>query len=88
VEVVLGGGVLQSGNRRLLGGIEAGLREVGQRLSVRVARSRPIVGAVLVGLDRLESGPNAYARAREELDRATASVGHVTGDAAAVSELP
>jgi N-acetylglucosamine kinase-like BadF-type ATPase len=88
VEVVLGGGVLQSGNRRLLGEIEAGLREVGPRLAIQVARSRPIVGAVLSGLDRLEAEPNACARAREELDRATVSVGHVTSDAAAVPELP
>jgi N-acetylglucosamine kinase-like BadF-type ATPase len=88
VEVVLGGGVLQSGNGRLLGAIEAGLREVGPRLSVQVASSRPIVGAVLSGLDRFAAGPDAYARAREELDRATASVGDVTGDAAPVSELP
>ena len=88
VEVVLGGGLLQSGNRRLLGEIEAGVREVGPRLSVQVARSRPIVGAVLTGLDRLGAGADAYARAREELDRATRSVGDVTGDAATVSELP
>jgi N-acetylglucosamine kinase-like BadF-type ATPase len=93
VEVVLGGGVLQSGDRRLLDGIAAGLREVGPRLSVRVARSRPIVGAVLAGLDRLEARADAYERAREELDRATQSaatpsVGDVTGDPAAVSELP
>jgi hypothetical protein len=53
-----------------------------------VARSRPIVGAVLTGLDRLGASPDAYERAREEVDRAAASVGDVTGDAAAVSELP
>ena len=88
VEVVLGGSVLQSGNQRLLAGVEAGLREVGPRLSPHVARSRPIVGAVLTGLDRLEAGPDAYVRARESLDRATESVGDVAGDAAAVPELP
>jgi N-acetylglucosamine kinase-like BadF-type ATPase len=88
VDVVLGGSVLQSGNRRLLAGIEAGLREISRRLSPVVARSRPIVGAVLTGLDRLEATPDAYERAREELDRATASVGDVAGDAAAVPELP
>jgi N-acetylglucosamine kinase-like BadF-type ATPase len=88
VEVVLGGGVLQSGNRRLLDGVEQGLREVEPRLVVRVASSRPIVGAVLLGLDRLSAQPDAYTRAREELDRATASVGDVAGDAAAVGELP
>jgi N-acetylglucosamine kinase-like BadF-type ATPase len=87
-EVVLGGSVLQSGNPRLLEGIEAGLREIGPRLSIRVARSRPIVGAALLGLDRLGAAPEAYARARAELDRATESVGHVAGDAAPVPELP
>jgi N-acetylglucosamine kinase-like BadF-type ATPase len=88
VEVVLGGGVLQSGNGRLLGGIEAGLREVGPRLVTRLARSRPIVGAVFAGLDRLGAAPEAYERARTELDRATASVGDVASDATAVAELP
>jgi N-acetylglucosamine kinase-like BadF-type ATPase len=88
VEVVLGGGLLQSGNRRLLRGIEAGLREVGPRLSLHVARSRPVVGAVLAGLDRLGAATAAYERARRELDRATASVGDVAGHAAAVAELP
>jgi N-acetylglucosamine kinase-like BadF-type ATPase len=92
VEVVLGGGLLQSGNRRLLGGIEAGLCEIGPGLSMRVARSRPIVGAALLGLDRLGAEPDAYERAREELDRSTeslsSSVGDVAGDAAAVPELP
>jgi N-acetylglucosamine kinase-like BadF-type ATPase len=88
VEVVLGGGVLQSGNPRLLGRIEAGLREVGPHLLMRVASSRPIVGAVLVGLDRLGAAPDAYERARTELDRTTASVGDVAGDAAAVPEQP
>jgi N-acetylglucosamine kinase-like BadF-type ATPase len=87
-EVVLGGGLLQSGNGRLLGRIEAGLRELGPGLSMRVARSRPIVGAALYGLDRLGAEPGAYERAREELDRALESLGHVAGDPAAVSELP
>jgi N-acetylglucosamine kinase-like BadF-type ATPase len=87
VEVVLGGGVLQAGNARLLGGIETGLREVGPRLVVHVAASRPIVGSVLLGLDRLGAGPDAYERARSELDRAIASLGDVAGDAAAVPEL-
>ena len=88
VEVILGGGVLQSGNPRLLGGIDSGLRDVGPGLVARVARSRPIVGAALAGLDRLGAPPAALGRARKELDRATASLrGHVAGDAATVREL-
>lgn len=88
VEVLLGGSILQSGNPRLIGRIEAGLREVGPELVLRVASSRPIVGSVLLGLDRLGASPDAYERARRELDRATESLGDVTGNATAVSELP
>ena len=88
VEVVLGGGLLQAGNARLLSGIEASLSETRERLVVRVASSRPIVGAALLALDWLGAPPAAKARAREELDRATASLGSdVTGDAAAGPEL-
>ena len=89
VEVVLGGGLLQSGNRRLLQRIEDGLREVGPHLVPHVARSRPIAGAVLLGLDKLGAEPRAYTRAREELDGAIAALGgNVAGDAPAVAELP
>jgi N-acetylglucosamine kinase-like BadF-type ATPase len=88
VEIVLGGSVLQSGNERLLDGIEAGLREIGPRLSMRVARSRPIVGAALLGLDRIGAGAEAYERVRDELDRAIGSGGDVAGDAATVTERP
>jgi N-acetylglucosamine kinase-like BadF-type ATPase len=92
VEIVLGGSVLQSGNRRLLDGIEAGLAEIGPRLSMHVARSRPIVGAALLGLDRLGAGADAYERAREALDGATSSLansmGYVAGDSTSVAEFP
>jgi N-acetylglucosamine kinase-like BadF-type ATPase len=88
VETVLGGSVLQAGHQRLLDGIDAGLRDVGPRLVVRVVKSRPIIGAVFTGLDKLRAAPDAYERAREGLDRATASVGDVARDAATVAELP
>ena len=88
VEVVLGGGVLQAGNARLLAGVEAGLRDVGPRLLAHVATSRPIVGAVLLGLERLGAGPDACGRAQSELDRATDSLGDVAGDATPVAKLP
>jgi N-acetylglucosamine kinase-like BadF-type ATPase len=88
VEVVLGGGILQAGNARLLGRVDAGLHEVGPRLVVRVATSRPIVGSVLLGLDRFGASPDAFERARAGLDRATTSLGDVAADAAAALELP
>lgn len=86
VEIVLGGSLLQAGNRRLLGGIGAGLRDIGPRLTMRVAKSRPIVGAALAGLDRLGAPAEAHARTREELDRAVASLGHVAGNTAPVAD--
>ena len=88
VEVLLGGSVLQSNDRRLIGAVQAGLREVGPKLVMRVATSRPIVGSVLLGLDRIGAGPDAYERARREVGRATESVGDVAGNATAVRELP
>ena len=84
VDVVLGGGLLQAGNG-LIAGIEAGLREVGPRLSMKVARSRPVVGAALAGWTGSE--PTGRPGPRARLDRATFSVGDVAGDAASVAEL-
>ena len=90
VEVVLGGGVLQSGQR---GACSAGSRRAcarsGRSSWSRVARSRPIVGAALLGLDRLGAPPRRYERApRGARPRDARSGGDVAGDAAAVPELP
>jgi N-acetylglucosamine kinase-like BadF-type ATPase len=64
LDVVLGGGLLQAGNARLLGRIADRVREVGPRLEVRVASHPPVVGAALVALDRIDAGPEAQARLR------------------------
>jgi N-acetylglucosamine kinase-like BadF-type ATPase len=69
-EVLLGGGIFQQGDRRLLEGVAAGLP--GQEL--RAATSPPIVGAALLALDELGAGPEAQARVRRELGEAVASV--------------
>jgi N-acetylglucosamine kinase-like BadF-type ATPase len=74
-EVLLGGGVLQAGDGRLLDAIEAGLREVGPGIAVRRADSAPIVGAALLGLDALGSGEEAQVRLRSELGAAAARLG-------------
>jgi N-acetylglucosamine kinase-like BadF-type ATPase len=63
-EVLLGGGLLQAGDGRLLGAIEAGLREVGPSLVVRTAGSPPIVGAALLALDEIGAGAEAQDRVR------------------------
>ena len=64
VDVVLGGGLLQAGNGRLLARIVDGVREVGPWLAVRVAGHPPVVGAALVALDRVGTGLDAHARLR------------------------
>jgi len=71
-EVLLGGGLIQAGDGRLLGAIEDGLREVGPSLVVRPTGSPPIVGAALLALDEMGADARAQARVREELDAAVA----------------
>ena len=74
VEVLLGGGLLRSGDGRLLEAIEAGLREVSPALTVHAATSPPIVGAALLGLDEVGAGAEAQARLRRELEAAVEEV--------------
>jgi N-acetylglucosamine kinase-like BadF-type ATPase len=64
LDVVLGGGLLQSGNTRLLARIVDGVREVGPRLTVEVAAHPPVVGAALIALDRIGAGPESRDRLR------------------------
>jgi hypothetical protein len=79
VEVLLGGGLLHSGDGRLLGAIEAGLREVGPQITARRTSSPPIVGAALLGLDRLGGDPEAHNRVHRELGAAVARIGGPRG---------
>jgi N-acetylglucosamine kinase-like BadF-type ATPase len=79
VEVLLGGGLLHSGDGRLLGAIEAGLREVGPQITARRTSSPPIVGAALLGLDRLGADPEAHNRVHRELGAAVARIGGPRG---------
>ena len=70
VEVLLGGGMFRDAGGRLTAAVEAGLRELGERVQLRVAGSQPIVGAALLGLDDLGAEAGAQARARRELGAA------------------
>ena len=70
VEVVLGGGVMQSGDQRLIGAVASGLQDVAPKATVKVTSSPPVVGAALLGLDELGAAPDAQQRAREELANA------------------
>jgi N-acetylglucosamine kinase-like BadF-type ATPase len=66
-EVLLGGGLLQSGDGRLVNAVRAELQAVGSQLTVRATSSAPIVGAALLGLDELGATAEAKCRARESL---------------------
>jgi N-acetylglucosamine kinase-like BadF-type ATPase len=67
VDVLLGGGLLQAGDGRLVDAVQAGLDDVGPELTVRATASPPIVGAALLGLDQLGVTTDAKERARAEL---------------------
>jgi N-acetylglucosamine kinase-like BadF-type ATPase len=74
VEVLLGGGVLQSADGSVLEAIRAGLDEVGQHITVRPTATPAIVGAALLGLDELGAGSEVQQRLRRELGAAFAGV--------------
>jgi N-acetylglucosamine kinase-like BadF-type ATPase len=66
-EVLLGGGLLQATNGRLIGEIQAGLHEAAPAAVVRQAAWPPIVGAALLALDELGADSDAQDRLRSEL---------------------
>jgi N-acetylglucosamine kinase-like BadF-type ATPase len=67
VEVLLGGGLMRAAGPRLLGAIDAGLREIGPAITSRVVPEPPVIGAALLGLDDLGAGLAAHERLRREL---------------------
>ena len=67
VEVLLGGGLVQTGDGRLLDGVRAELAPVAPAATVEATASAPIVGAVLLALDDLGASEAAKERARAEL---------------------
>ena len=78
VEVLLGGGVLQSAGGDLLDAIREGLRAVGPDITVRPTATPAIVGAALLGLDDLGADGEAQERLRRELAAAFSSTEGVT----------
>jgi N-acetylglucosamine kinase-like BadF-type ATPase len=73
VHVVLGGGIFRNHDERFFARIQEGLREVAPEASIRLLTSPPLIGAALLGLDRLGASNAAKARARLTLthDRLT-----------------
>jgi N-acetylglucosamine kinase-like BadF-type ATPase len=70
VEVVLGGGILQAGDARLLDRVRGGILAVAPRARVLPLRLPPIAGAALLGLEVIGVGPAARHTARLEVARA------------------
>jgi N-acetylglucosamine kinase-like BadF-type ATPase len=64
VDVILGGGVVTAGHLLLLDGIDERLFQVAPKALARVVSTPPVVGAALLGLDRIEAEPEAHARLR------------------------
>ena len=67
VPVVLGGGVLATGNGCLTTGIETRLAERAPLAHVELVRSRPILGAALLALERVGASPAAFSTAEAAL---------------------
>jgi N-acetylglucosamine kinase-like BadF-type ATPase len=67
VEILLGGGLLRGGDERLHSAIVTGLEKVGNGMVVRTTDTPPVVGAALLGLDRLGVDSEAKERAKHEL---------------------
>ncbi|MFH9661320.1 N-acetylglucosamine kinase [Streptomyces sp. NPDC017248] len=62
--VLLGGGVLTAGHRRLDDRVHALLADRAPKADVRVVTASPVLGAALLGLDRLGAREQALERAR------------------------
>ncbi|GAA3773803.1 BadF/BadG/BcrA/BcrD ATPase family protein [Microbacterium kribbense] len=73
VPVVLGGGVLATGNDRLIGGVEAGLADLAPLAVATLVRSRPILGAALLTLETVGAPRTALSTARAALEHLKAS---------------
>jgi len=67
VDVVLGGGVLQAGHEPLVTRVEAGVRAVAPRSTIRVLDVPPVFGAVVEAFRHVGADESALARLREQL---------------------
>ncbi len=68
VDVVLGGGIFRNRFTPFFERIEVGVEAVAPRASVTVLSTPPVVGAALLGLDRIGASRAAKARVRDNLN--------------------
>jgi N-acetylglucosamine kinase-like BadF-type ATPase len=69
-DVVLGGGIFRNRDQRFFRRIEEGLHAVAPAARTRVLEDPPVIGAALMGLDRLEAPRAAHTRVRRALTHA------------------
>lgn len=69
VEVILGGGILQAGDRSLFSRIVSGVTALAPRAEVSALRVSPVYGALVEAMSHVEEGGNALVRLREALTR-------------------
>jgi N-acetylglucosamine kinase-like BadF-type ATPase len=67
VDVVLGGGIFRTGFAPFFARIEEGVKAIAPLAAVTVLAAPPVVGAALLGLDRLGASRAAKARVRDAL---------------------
>jgi N-acetylglucosamine kinase-like BadF-type ATPase len=65
IDVVLGGGVVTAGHPLLMGEIKQRLAEAAPHATPRVVSAPPVLGAALLGLDRVGAGAEAQHRLRD-----------------------
>ena len=66
-EVILGGGIFRSGDRRMLGRIRAGITDLAHRAEIVRLNAPPVVGAALIGLDEAQTSTAAQGPLRKAL---------------------
>ncbi len=64
IDVVLGGGVLTAGHAQLMDGIDQRLAQRAPHARTRVVTTPPVVGAALLGLDRIGADQQSKNRLR------------------------
>ncbi len=66
-DVVLGGGIFRNRDERFFRRIDDGLRAVAPSSRTQIMKDPPVIGAALMGLDRLDAPRAAHARVRRAL---------------------
>jgi N-acetylglucosamine kinase-like BadF-type ATPase len=67
VHIVLGGGVLQAGDPRLIERIRTGVTALAPKAVIRRLKAPPVLGAALIGLDEMHAPSAAHKRLRTSL---------------------